>query len=92
MLGTVLFGVEVGLALSAAGILLARTILGVDYPEKRRRAILDAHERIHGRIAAKDPEGAAEAMRQHMDEFATYLHRFYPHVLEQPLRWDEVME
>lgn len=68
------------------------TILGVDYPEKRRRAILDAHERIHGRIAAKDPEGASEAMRQHMDEFATYLHRFYPHVLEQPLRWDEVME
>lgn len=78
--------------LSSLSAITDGTILGVDYPEKRRRAILKAHERIHERIAAEDADGASEAMRRHMDEFAAYLQRFYAHVLEQPLRWDEVMQ
>jgi GntR family transcriptional regulator, transcriptional repressor for pyruvate dehydrogenase complex len=68
------------------------TILGVDYPEKRRTAILDAHERIYERIAAQDAEGAADAMRRHIQEFAQYLDRYYKHVVDRPIRWDRVMQ
>lgn len=78
--------------LSSLSSIMDATILGVDYPEKRRRAVLEAHERIYERIAAQDADGAAEAMRRHIDEFARYLERYYQHVLEQPLRWDQVMQ
>jgi hypothetical protein len=29
-------------------------------------------------------------MRIHIGEFASYAERHYAHVLEQPLRWDQV--
>ena len=68
------------------------TILGVDYPEKTRRAVLRAHERIYERIEAQDSVGAAEEMREHIMEFRQYLDRFFPHVVNQRLRWDQVMQ
>lgn len=68
------------------------TVLGVDYPEKRRKAVLQAHERVYKRIEAQDPVGAADAMRQHITEFRRYLDRYFPHVMNQPLRWDQVMQ
>jgi GntR family transcriptional regulator, transcriptional repressor for pyruvate dehydrogenase complex len=78
--------------LSSLSSITDGTILGVDYPEKRRRAVLDAHERIVRRIEAQDADGAADAMRAHIDEFAAYLQRYYSHILDQPLRWAQVMQ
>ena len=78
--------------LSSLSSLMDATILGVDYPERRRRAVVEAHERIYQRIAARDADGAGEEMRRHIDEFARYLERYYQHVLKQPLRWDQVLQ
>ena len=80
------------LLLSSLSRITDGTALGVDYPERRRRAVLQAHERIYDRIAAHDPDGAADAARQHIREFAQYLDRYYRHVVDQPLRWDQIMQ
>jgi DNA-binding FadR family transcriptional regulator len=68
------------------------TVLGVDYPLKTRRAVLEAHVRIYDRIIAQDSAGAAKEMQEHITEFRRYLVRFFPHVVNQPLRWDQVMQ
>jgi DNA-binding FadR family transcriptional regulator len=66
------------------------TAVGIDYPAKTRNAILSAHRRIYLAIEAGDPEMAEAAMRIHIGEFADHAERHYAHVLEAPLRWDQV--
>jgi DNA-binding FadR family transcriptional regulator len=66
------------------------TAVGIDYPAKTRNAILNAHRRIYQAIEAGDPEMAEAAMRIHIGEFADHAERHYAHVLEAPLRWDQV--
>ena len=78
------------LLLSSLAWISDATALGVDYSERRQRAVLEAHERIFDRIAARDPEVAAEEARKHIEEFARYLERHYRHVIETPLRWEKV--
>ncbi len=41
-------------------------------------------------IEAGDPEMAEAAMRIHIGEFADHAERHYAHVMEAPLRWDQV--
>ena len=66
------------------------TALGIDYVPETRDAIVAAHRRIYKAIEARDPEMAEAAMRIHIGEFAAYAERNYAHVLDQPLRWDQV--
>jgi GntR family transcriptional regulator, transcriptional repressor for pyruvate dehydrogenase complex len=66
------------------------TPLGVDYPESVRKSVLTEHGRIYRAIAKHDPDRASAAMAVHIADYATYLERFYPSVLEMPLRWDLV--
>lgn len=66
------------------------TALGIDYLPETREAILQAHKRIYLAIEAGNPEMAEAAMRLHIGEFAAYAERKYAHVLDQPLRWDQV--
>jgi GntR family transcriptional repressor for pyruvate dehydrogenase complex len=66
------------------------TAVGIDYPSSTRNAILSAHRRIYLAIEAGDPEMAEAAMRIHIGEFADHAERHYAHVLEAPLRWDQV--
>jgi DNA-binding FadR family transcriptional regulator len=66
------------------------TAVGIDYAAKTRNAILNAHRRIYLAIEAGDPEMAEAAMRIHIGEFADHAERYYAHVLEAPLRWDQV--
>lgn len=66
------------------------TPLGVDYPTAVRRAICIEHQRLHRAIADRDPDRAAAAMAVHLGDYASYVERFYPHVLDAPLRWDQV--
>lgn len=66
------------------------TALGIDYAPEAREAIIGAHRRIYTAIGAGDAAMAEAAMRIHIGEFASYAKRNYGHVLEQPLRWDQV--
>ncbi len=64
--------------------------LGVDYPERRREAVLAAHRRIYEALASGDAERARVTMGQHIDEFAHYLERYYPAVFTSPLSWTDI--
>jgi GntR family transcriptional repressor for pyruvate dehydrogenase complex len=66
------------------------TAVGIDYAAKTRNAIISAHRRIYLAIEAGDSEMAEAAMRIHIGEFADHAERHYSHVLDQPLRWDQV--
>ena len=66
------------------------TAVGIDYPAKTRNAILSAHRRIYLAIEVGDPEMAEAAIRIHVGEFADHAERYYAHVLDAPLRWDQV--
>lgn len=66
------------------------TPLGVEYPLKSREAICREHARIYQAISSRDPDRAAAAMAVHIGDFAAYLEREYPHVVDAPLRWDQV--
>jgi DNA-binding FadR family transcriptional regulator len=66
------------------------TRLGVDYPTSVRKSVATEHARIYRAVANHDPDRASAAMAVHIADYATYLERFYPSVLEAPLRWDQV--
>jgi DNA-binding FadR family transcriptional regulator len=60
---------------------------GVRYPPKRIRSIAQAHQKIIDRVTARDQQGAAAAMRNHLDEAKRYWTSNYPQICAQPLRW-----
>ena len=64
------------------------TVLGIDYPVRFRRSVLDAHRSIAEAVAAADPVGSQEAMRQHMDDTLVYFEKRFPSILDHDLRWD----
>jgi DNA-binding FadR family transcriptional regulator len=81
--GNVLFGYIVD---SLLGI-LDGTVMGIDYPEHRRKAILKAHENIYAAIAERDAFTARSLMQDHIDAYLRYAERKFPHLLEEPIRW-----
>jgi GntR family transcriptional regulator, transcriptional repressor for pyruvate dehydrogenase complex len=66
------------------------TALGIDYVPATRDSIVKAHKRIYQAIEAGNPDMAEAAMRVHIGEFAAYAEKKFRHVLDQPLRWDQV--
>jgi GntR family transcriptional repressor for pyruvate dehydrogenase complex len=64
--------------------------LGVDYPESRRGAVLDAHERVYRAIVAGDTEGAEAAMASHIREFDRYLNHYFATVYDSELVWGDI--
>jgi DNA-binding FadR family transcriptional regulator len=60
---------------------------GVRYTPGRVKQVAKAHEAVIEQIAAKDPEAAAAAMHQHLDDARTYWAKKFPHVNEKNLRW-----
>lgn len=66
------------------------TALGVEYPVAARESVCREHARIYDAIAARDPDRSAVAMAVHIGDFARYLERKFPHVVDAPLRWDQV--
>lgn len=64
------------------------THLGVDYPDRRRQAILSAHERILSALQNHDGDHSFAAMSEHMGEFLKYMQRHYAEVLERTVTWD----
>lgn len=66
------------------------TIIGMDYPSRRRSAILQAHEKIYGAILDHDPGTAEALMRHHIDEYVDYAERKFPEVLDHVIPWDRM--
>lgn len=66
------------------------TALGVEYRRSQREHVLDEHQRIFDAIRAGKPDRAATAMREHLNDFATYLDRKYPAVMDTPLTWEQI--
>ncbi|MBF6619301.1 MAG: FadR family transcriptional regulator [Patulibacter sp.] len=64
------------------------SVLGVTYSETQRSAIAREHRRIYQAIVARDGDRAAAAMAVHMHDYGTYLERFFPQLLDAPIRWD----
>lgn len=60
---------------------------GVRYTPARRRRVARAHQDVIDQIAAKNSDGAADAMRKHLDEARHYWTTKFPHISEKPLRW-----
>lgn len=65
------------------------TAIGVDYPEHRRMAVYKAHKTIYDAIASRDPDAAAAAMHQHILEYANYVDRKFPEVLDRAITWSQ---
>lgn len=66
------------------------TALGVEYPERRRRDVLKAHDAIYQAIAAGDADLAASEMREHIGGFTRYMEAKYPALMERPIPWEVV--
>lgn len=62
-------------------------MLGVDYPERRRKDVLAAHDRVCAALERRDPDLARREMAQHMENFLGYLDRNYPEPLRRQLVW-----
>jgi DNA-binding FadR family transcriptional regulator len=64
--------------------------LGVDYPESRREAVLDAHDRVYQAIKAGDADAAEAAMSHHIGEFNRYLDQYYSAVYDSEVSWSDI--
>jgi DNA-binding FadR family transcriptional regulator len=78
------------LLISSLNWIIDATPLGVEYPPQTRESVAKEHQRIYQAIKSRDGDRAAAAMAVHIGDFATYLERFYPHILDAPIRWDQV--
>ena len=69
--------------------ILDGTVLGIDYPPHRRKAIVVAHQQILGTLQLKDPDAAEDSMRSHIREYVKYAEKKYPDILDQTISWDQ---
>jgi DNA-binding GntR family transcriptional regulator len=68
------------------------TAIGIDYPVRRRAAILKAHEGIYGAMRDRDVEAAEQLSREHIDAYVTYAEKKFPDVLDRLIQWDQAMQ
>jgi len=62
-------------------------VLGVQYSDRRRKAVAEAHDRISVALRKRDAPAAAAAMRQHVTEAGNYWEQKYPELYGRPVRW-----
>ncbi len=86
--GNALFGYIVE---SLLGI-MDGTLIGIDYPEPRRAAILKAHEEIYFAISSHDAPAAEQRMREHIDAYIKYAQRKFPEAMDQVVPWGRTRE
>jgi GntR family transcriptional regulator, transcriptional repressor for pyruvate dehydrogenase complex len=70
--------------------ILDGTLLGIDYPPYRRKAVVAAHRNILGALDARDPEAAEQSMAKHIEAYIKYAEKKYPDILDQAISWDQV--
>lgn len=61
--------------------------IGVDYPRHRRKRVAEAHAAIYDALAAHDSDEASRTMLEHITEYANYVERKFPEVLDAPVSW-----
>lgn len=83
--GNALFGHLIEVMVGAMDI--SGAAHGIQYPVKRRQAVLQAHQEIFEAISAADSEQAEKSMRAHIDEYLLYASRKYPEALTKRIRW-----
>ncbi|MEE2056960.1 FadR/GntR family transcriptional regulator [Rhodococcus artemisiae] len=84
--GNALFGYLIHALLD----MLDGSAMGMEYPERHRRATLDIHEKIYNAVADRDPEAALVAMEEHIAGIWRYEEKHYPAALETPIAWGAV--
>jgi DNA-binding FadR family transcriptional regulator len=57
------------------------------FPPNRRSAVAVAHAAIARRIAAGDGVKAERLMRDHMTEYAKYVEKRHPALLDEVVSW-----
>lgn len=60
---------------------------GIQYPVRRRVAVLKAHRSIYDAIQARDGALAEAAMRDHIGEYLTYVRKKFPESMERLISW-----
>jgi GntR family transcriptional regulator, transcriptional repressor for pyruvate dehydrogenase complex len=83
--GNSLFGFLVNVMVGAMD--LSGAAQGIEYPVRRRNAVLAAHRKIYETIRDGDSEQAGEAMRRHIAEYVTYAERKFPAALDKLIKW-----
>jgi GntR family transcriptional repressor for pyruvate dehydrogenase complex len=83
--GNSLFGFLVDVMVGAMDI--SGAAQGIQYPVRRRNAVLAVHRRIYETIRDGDCEQAAEAMCRHVAEYVTYAERKFPAALDKLIKW-----
>jgi GntR family transcriptional regulator, transcriptional repressor for pyruvate dehydrogenase complex len=64
------------------------TVLGLDYPNVRRAAVLKAHEAILTALESRDSTASEARMREHAQDDERYAERKFPQLLEETITWD----
>ncbi|MCZ4500292.1 MAG: GntR family transcriptional regulator [Marmoricola sp.] len=82
--GNTMFGYLVDALLG----ILDGSAIGIDYPEIRRSAVHEAHQKIYLAIAERDPAASASAMADHIDQYVRYAEKKFPEVLAAPIVWN----
>lgn len=67
--------------------ILDGTTMGVEYPEHRRKHVVEAHRRIYEALATRDRAAASTAMLEHIEEYSKYINRKYPDTIMEPISW-----
>jgi GntR family transcriptional regulator, transcriptional repressor for pyruvate dehydrogenase complex len=67
------------------------TVIGIDYPDSRRQAILSAHTEIYEAICEHDAEAANGRMKEHLDAYVRYAEDRYPELLDRVIPWDRAL-
>jgi GntR family transcriptional regulator, transcriptional repressor for pyruvate dehydrogenase complex len=69
------------------GLDISGATQGIEYPVRRRTAVLAAHRRIYEAIRDGNSEQARTAMGRHVAEYVTYAERKFPAALDKPIKW-----
>ncbi|MEE3851734.1 FCD domain-containing protein [Gordonia sp. LSe1-13] len=64
------------------------TIVGLDFPQSRRKATLAAHESIFRAMQDRDAPASMTEMSEHIDEYLRYAEKKFPDVMQSVVRWD----
>jgi DNA-binding FadR family transcriptional regulator len=65
------------------------TILGFDYPERRRLAILKSHQEIYLALESRNENESEARMREHMNDSLELAQAKYPDLLEKTIAWSK---
>jgi GntR family transcriptional regulator, transcriptional repressor for pyruvate dehydrogenase complex len=82
--GNVLFGYLIDALLG----IIERTVMGIDYPQRRSSLVIEAHSSIYEALASGDEATSMTAMQSHFSEYIGYAEKKFPEVLDRTVTWE----